>query len=128
MHRRLVLILIALGIGALITVGTAAGSYFADRAGSDSSGEILFWPNTLLQALISAPNVGTPEHPFYEGQSAELPCIPCELSFRYDHLNSSRLFISSSPGPNQSMKPTAPFRNSSSVFATTPCRGLSPFR
>ena len=26
---------------------------------------------------------------------------------------------------NQSMKPTAPFRNKSSVFATTPCRGLS---
>jgi hypothetical protein len=27
--------------------------------------------------------------------------------------------------PNQSMKPTAPRRNKSSVFATTPCRGLS---
>ena len=29
---------------------------------------------------------------------------------------------------NQSMKPTAPFRNEFSVFATTPCRGLSPSR
>jgi hypothetical protein len=29
---------------------------------------------------------------------------------------------------NQSMKPTAPFRNAFSVFATTPCRGLSPSR
>jgi hypothetical protein len=27
--------------------------------------------------------------------------------------------------PNLSMKPTAPLRNNSSVFATTPCRGLS---
>jgi hypothetical protein len=27
--------------------------------------------------------------------------------------------------PNQSMKPTAPPRNNFSVFATTPCRGLS---
>ena len=27
--------------------------------------------------------------------------------------------------PNQSMKPTAPLRNNFSVFATTPCRGLS---
>jgi len=27
--------------------------------------------------------------------------------------------------PNQSMKPTAPLRNKSNVFATTPCRGLS---
>jgi hypothetical protein len=26
---------------------------------------------------------------------------------------------------NQSMKPTAPFRYKSSVFATTPCRGLN---
>jgi hypothetical protein len=32
------------------------------------------------------------------------------------------------PPPNQSMKPTAPFRNTSSVFPTTPCRGLSPSR
>src|SRR5438552_8466714 len=30
--------------------------------------------------------------------------------------------------PNQSMKPTAPLRNNFSVFATTPCRGLSPSR
>ena len=29
---------------------------------------------------------------------------------------------------NQSMKPTAPFRCTFSVFATTPCRGLSPSR
>jgi protein-S-isoprenylcysteine O-methyltransferase Ste14 len=27
--------------------------------------------------------------------------------------------------PNQSMKPTAPFRNESIALATTPCRGLS---
>jgi len=27
--------------------------------------------------------------------------------------------------PNQSMKPTAPLRSNLSVFATTPCRGLS---
>jgi len=27
--------------------------------------------------------------------------------------------------PNQSMKPTAPWRYDFSVFATTPCRGLS---
>ena len=28
-------------------------------------------------------------------------------------------------GSNQTMKPTAPLRNAFSVFATTPCRGLS---
>jgi membrane protease YdiL (CAAX protease family) len=30
--------------------------------------------------------------------------------------------------PNKAMKPTAPFRNAFSLIATTPCRGLSPFR
>ena len=30
--------------------------------------------------------------------------------------------------PNQTMKPTAPPRNALSVFATTPCRGLSLYR
>jgi len=29
---------------------------------------------------------------------------------------------------NQSMKPTAPLRNKFSLFATTPCHGLSLFR
>ena len=33
--------------------------------------------------------------------------------------------MGSSLRPNQSMKPTAPLRNTLSVFATTPCRGLS---
>jgi uncharacterized membrane protein len=28
-------------------------------------------------------------------------------------------------GPNQTMKPTAPFRSNFTVLATTPCRGLS---
>src|SRR5438093_11676955 len=32
------------------------------------------------------------------------------------------------PSSNQSMKPTAPLRSKFSVFATTPCRGLSPSR
>jgi hypothetical protein len=30
--------------------------------------------------------------------------------------------------PNQSMKPSGPFRNKLSLFATTPCRGLAPSR
>jgi hypothetical protein len=67
MRRRFLSILIALGVGALVTGGTAIGSYFANRAGLDSTSEILFWPNTLLQALIAAPNIGTSGHPIYEG-------------------------------------------------------------
>jgi len=36
--------------------------------------------------------------------------------------------IHASIASNQSMKPTAPFQNTFSVFATTPCRGLSVSR
>ena len=36
-------------------------------------------------------------------------------------------FLTPMKTPNQSMKPTAPLRNKFSVFATTPCRGLSRF-
>jgi hypothetical protein len=67
MHRQFVLILIALAIGALLTVGTATAAYVANRAGSDFASEILFWPNTVLQALVPAHNMGTPDHPLYEG-------------------------------------------------------------
>jgi hypothetical protein len=34
-------------------------------------------------------------------------------------------FLSMTPRPNQSMKPTAPLRSDLSVFGTTPCPGLS---
>jgi hypothetical protein len=39
--------------------------------------------------------------------------------------DSPRQAAPSTNTPNQSMKPTAPYRNAFSVFATTPCRGLS---
>ena len=42
-------------------------------------------------------------------------------------LSSTENSRSNSLKPNQSMKPT-PSRNNPSVFATTPCRGLSPSR
>jgi hypothetical protein len=35
------------------------------------------------------------------------------------------LFGGKHPESNQSMKPTAPEQTTASVFATTPCRGLS---
>ena len=37
----------------------------------------------------------------------------------------AELWRTATPAPNQSMKPTAPWRNKFSVFATAPCRGLS---
>ena len=65
--RRFLSILLALGIGTLVTAVTAAISYFTFQAGAELVSEILFWPNTLMQSLVPLHNIGTPEHPFYEG-------------------------------------------------------------
>jgi len=48
--KRPLLILSAFGIGVLFTALTAALSYFASRAGAELVSEMLFWPNTLMQA------------------------------------------------------------------------------
>ena len=65
--KRPVLILAALGIGVAITALTSTLSFFAFRAGSELTGEILYWPNTLMQSFVPVHNIGTPEHPLYEG-------------------------------------------------------------
>jgi hypothetical protein len=57
-------IIVALAIGIFVTALTAA---VASALSSDSARELVFWPNTLLQYLVRAPNVGTPDHPLYEG-------------------------------------------------------------
>jgi hypothetical protein len=69
--KRLILPLLAIGIGTAVTLLAVAGSYVAFHAGAESIGEILLWPNTLLQNLVpivyGLPNIGTPDHPLYEG-------------------------------------------------------------
>ncbi|MEQ1935640.1 MAG: hypothetical protein ABL962_17420 [Fimbriimonadaceae bacterium] len=65
--RRFPLILLALGIGILITAVTAALSHFASELGAELASDILSWPNTLLQSLVPLHNIGTSEQPFYEG-------------------------------------------------------------
>ena len=57
----------AFGIGALFTLITATLSFYAMQAGAELISEILFWPNALLQSLMPAPNLGTPEHAIHEG-------------------------------------------------------------
>jgi hypothetical protein len=54
-------------MGMVITALTAALSYSALQAGMELVSKILFWPNTLMQSLAPAHNIGTPEHPLYEG-------------------------------------------------------------
>jgi hypothetical protein len=67
MSRSWVRVLLAIGIGVLVTAGTAAASFALNTHGSESIGDAVFWPSTLLQSLIPAPNIGTPDHPLYEG-------------------------------------------------------------
>jgi hypothetical protein len=64
MSRRSTQLLFAVAIGVLVTTVTA---FAASALTSESAREILFWPNTLLQSFVSAPNIGTPHHPLYEG-------------------------------------------------------------
>ena len=47
-----------------MTIVTAA---IASALNSESAREALFWPNTVLQYLVPAPNIGTSDHPLYEG-------------------------------------------------------------
>jgi hypothetical protein len=63
MSRRWVRILLAVVIGVFVTIVTAA---IASALSSESAREVLFWPNTVLQYLVPAPNIGTPDHPLYE--------------------------------------------------------------
>jgi hypothetical protein len=67
MSRSWVRVLLAIGIGVLITAGTAAAAFALSSRGAESVSEVVFWPNTFLQALVPAPNIGTSDHPLYEG-------------------------------------------------------------
>jgi hypothetical protein len=73
--KRPFLILSALGIGVLFTALTAALSYFASEAGAELVSEILFWPNTLMQSLVSLHNIGTTAHPLYEGSPLNIAAL-----------------------------------------------------
>jgi hypothetical protein len=64
MSRPWIRIVLAVIIGVIMTIVTAA---VASALNSKSAREVLFWPNTLLQCVVPGPNIGTPDHPFYEG-------------------------------------------------------------
>jgi hypothetical protein len=59
-------VLVAIGIGVLVTAATASSSFVLWNRGFDIISQVVFWPNTLLQTLLPAPNIGTPHHPIYE--------------------------------------------------------------
>ena len=64
MSRRWVRILLAIVIGAFVTIVTAV---VASALTLDSARTVVFWPNTLLQYLVPTPNIGATNHPIYEG-------------------------------------------------------------
>ena len=60
-------ILLAFAIGVLATAALFALSFAAESFGFTSLANGLLWQNTLLQSFAPLGNIGTPEHPVYEG-------------------------------------------------------------
>ena len=60
-------IFLAFAIGVLATAILFALSFAADSFGFTSLANGLLWQNTLLQSFAPLDNMGTPEHPVYEG-------------------------------------------------------------
>jgi len=60
-------ILLAFAIGVLATAALFALSFAVDSFGFTSLANGLLWQNTLLQSFAPLGNMGTPEHPVYEG-------------------------------------------------------------
>jgi hypothetical protein len=60
-------ILLAIAIGVLVTTALLALSFAADSFGFTSLSNGLLWQNMLLQSFAPLGNLGTPEHPVYEG-------------------------------------------------------------
>ncbi len=54
-------------IGILITLLLLAMAFGVDYLGYPKVSTALFWQNALLQSLCPTFNIGTPDHPVYEG-------------------------------------------------------------
>ena len=67
MRSRAVVLLIAIGVGVLLTVVLTGAAYYSYAAGAQNVSRALFWPNSLLQGLVPCNDIGTPEHPMCEG-------------------------------------------------------------
>ena len=60
-------VLLAITIGVLATAALIALSFAADSFGFKSTADVLLWQNSFLQSFAPLGNMGTPEHPVYEG-------------------------------------------------------------
>ena len=67
MRSRAVVLLMAIGVGVLLTVVLTGAAYYSYAAGAQNVSRALFWLNSLLQGLVFCNDIGTPEHPMCEG-------------------------------------------------------------
>jgi hypothetical protein len=65
-------ILLAGAIGVLATAAMLALSFVTDTFGFPLLSRGLLWQNSLLQALVPLANIGTTDHPIYEGSPLNL--------------------------------------------------------
>ena len=54
-------------IGAGTTLLLFASAFALDAAGFERTARFMFWQNEMLQGLIPPLNIGTAQHPVYEG-------------------------------------------------------------
>jgi hypothetical protein len=77
-------------IGVVLTAATAG---IASALSSEPARELIFWPNTVLQYLMPAPNIGTPDLSLYEGtplnQSVCHRTLPWLISISLGHFASA---------------------------------------
>ena len=67
MKSRVTRVLLATGIGLVLTAGLAGTAYLLHAASAEGAARAALWQNTLLQNLVPLNNIGTPEKPIYEG-------------------------------------------------------------
>ena len=67
MKSRGLVLLMAIGVGVLLTAVLAGAAYYSYEGGAQNLSIILFWPNSLLQNFVPCINGGAPERPFCEG-------------------------------------------------------------
>ncbi len=60
-------ILLAVVVGVVVTAALIGLAFAASSSGLDTLAKVLFWQNSLLQSLAPLGNIGTGEHPVYEG-------------------------------------------------------------
>jgi hypothetical protein len=68
---------LALVVGSALT---ALGTLLTALIGAERVRWIFLLPWALLGALVPHPNIGTLEHPFYEGRSLDLPAAVIGLA------------------------------------------------